>query len=89
MFLPGYALTQLLFPKVSEMDSLERLALNIGLSVALVPLIGLVLNYTPWGIRLIPVVASVSSLTVGFLTAAATRRYLMLRGQSTGLRKLD
>jgi len=82
LFMPGYALLQLLFPKPSEMDSLERFALNIGLSLALVPLIGLVLNYTPWGIRFIPVTASISAFTVTFLIAAATRKYVYIREQS-------
>jgi len=79
LFLPGYALLQLLFPKPSEMDSLERFALDIGLSLALVPLIGLVLNYTPWGIRFIPVTASISAFTITFLVAAAARKYVYMR----------
>lgn len=79
LFLPGYALMQLLFPKASGMDSLERLALDIGLSLALVPLIGLVLNYTPWGIRFIPVTTSISAFTIIFVIAAATRKYLYIR----------
>jgi uncharacterized membrane protein len=33
-------------------DIIERIALSLCLSVAIVPLIGLALNYTPWGIRL-------------------------------------
>ena len=82
LFLPGYALLQLLFPKPSEMDSLERFALDIGLSLALVPLIGLVLNYTPWGIRFVPVTASISAFTVTFLIAAAARKYVHFREQS-------
>lgn len=89
LFLPGYALTQFLFPRDSKMDSLERLALDIGLSLALVPLIGLVLNYTPWGVRFVPVVVSISAFTVLFLTAAAWRRYLQLREESARIRKLD
>jgi len=52
------------------------------LSLALVPLIGLVLNYTPWGIRFIPVTASISAFTVTFLIAAATRKYVYIREQS-------
>lgn len=75
LFLPGYVLLQLLFPKGSEIDSLERFALNIGLSLALVPLIGLILNYTPWGIRLVPIVTSLSTFTILFAVAAATRKY--------------
>ena len=75
LFLPGYALLQVLFPKGSEIDSLERFALNIGLSLALVPLIGLILNYTPWGIRLVPIVTSLSAFTITFAIAAAIRKY--------------
>jgi len=30
-------------------DGIERVALSFGLSIAIVPLIGLVLNFTPWG----------------------------------------
>jgi uncharacterized membrane protein len=53
-FIPGYILIFALFPKRKEksIDILERIALSIGLSIAIVPLIGLALNYTSWGIRL-------------------------------------
>lgn len=45
-------------------------ALSIGLSLALVPLVDLALNYTPWGIRLEPVIVSLTLLTLalGFLS---------------------
>jgi len=33
---------------------------SVGLSLAVVPLIGLILNYLPWGIRLGPIVVSLS-----------------------------
>lgn len=82
LFLPGYALLQLLFPKPSEMDSLERFALDVGLSLALVPLIGLLLNYTPWGIRLLPIATSISAFTFAFLIAAATRKYVRIRQET-------
>ncbi|MHB8987039.1 MAG: DUF1616 domain-containing protein [Eubacteriales bacterium] len=39
-------------------DGIERVALSFGLSIAVVPLVGLILNYTPWGIRLAPILAS-------------------------------
>ncbi|HPC28222.1 MAG TPA: DUF1616 domain-containing protein, partial [Candidatus Methanomethylicus sp.] len=54
-------------------------ALSIGLSLALVPLTGLVLNYTPWGIRLDPIVVSLSLLTVGLALGAAVRKLGYLR----------
>ena len=52
LFLPGYTLTAALFPRRTDLGSIERVALSFGLSIAVVPLIGLILNYTPWGIRL-------------------------------------
>ena len=51
LFIPGYATVEALYPKERELSQLERLALSIGLSIAIVPLLALILNYTPWGIR--------------------------------------
>jgi uncharacterized membrane protein len=51
LFFPGYTLVAALFPKKGALDGMERIALSFGLSIALVPLIGLALNYTPWGIQ--------------------------------------
>ena len=61
LFLPGYTLTAALYPKKEGIDTIERVALSFGLSIAVVPLIGLVLNYTPWGIRVESVLYSVAS----------------------------
>jgi uncharacterized membrane protein len=55
-------------------DGVERVALSFGTSIAIVPLIGLVLNFTPWGIRLIPIVVSLSGFTVVTAYVAARRR---------------
>jgi uncharacterized membrane protein len=63
LLLPGYSLIKTLFP-TKEIDNIERTALSIGMSLALVPLVGLLLNYTPWGIRLTPVTLSLLSLTI-------------------------
>ena len=67
LFLPGYAATAALFPENDQIDGIERTALSFGLSIAIVPLIGLALNFTPWGIRLDPIMASVS----GFILLAS------------------
>jgi len=82
LFLPGYSFIKALFPRQvpiktrSEgLDSIERLALSVGMSLALVPMTGLVLNYTPFGIRLVPVTLSLLALTVVFATAAVLREY--------------
>ncbi len=58
LFFPGYTLIAALFPRKGDLDGVERLALSFGLSIAVVPLIGLILNYTPWGIRLEPIMIS-------------------------------
>lgn len=74
LFLPGYALVSALFPKEGEIDLLERLALSVGLSIAIVPLIGLGLNYTPFGIRLVPLLICVSVFIFSMFLVAHYRR---------------
>jgi len=61
----------------SGIDGIERVALSFGLSIAVVPLIGLVLNFTPWGIRLIPIMVAVSLFTVASTAVAARRRWAL------------
>ena len=58
LFFPGFTLLAALFPGKESLNDIERFALSFGLSVAVVPLIGLALNYTPWGIRLYPILIS-------------------------------
>jgi hypothetical protein len=74
LFLPGYSLIKLIFPK-KELDNIERTALSMGMSLALVPITGLILNYTPWGIRTTPITLSLLSLTIIFATAAIIREH--------------
>jgi len=77
LFVPGYALIAALFPKRDDLEGIERLALSFGLSIAVVPLIGLGLNYTPWGIRLVPIVISLSVFTISMALIAAWRRSVL------------
>ncbi|QLD87051.1 DUF1616 domain-containing protein [Natronomonas halophila] len=56
-------------------DGIERIALSFGLSVAIVPLIGLALNFTPFGVRLVPILVSLSGFTVITTAIAAKRRW--------------
>jgi len=74
LFLPGFSIIKALFGR-KELDNIERLALSVGLSLALVPLAGLLLNYTPWGIRTTPVTLSLLALTLVFACAAVARDY--------------
>jgi len=90
LWLPGYAFIKALFPQTlpfaralahslgtteKNLDTIERVALSLGMSIALVPIVGLLLNYTPWGIRLTPIVLSLTTLTLAFATTAIAREY--------------
>ncbi|MCA1917017.1 DUF1616 domain-containing protein [Methanospirillum hungatei] len=74
LFIPGYALIAALFATDGDLDLIERIALSFGLSIAVVPLIGLGLNYTPWGIRLDPIIISLSLFTIIMVLIAQGRR---------------
>ncbi len=74
LFLPGYAASAALFPENDQIDGIERVALSFGLSIAIVPLIGLALNFTPWGIRLDPILATVSAFIIGVSLVGWYRR---------------
>jgi uncharacterized membrane protein len=77
LFLPGYCLIAALFPGESDIDLIERIALSFGLSIAVVPLIGLGLNFTPWGIRLEPIVVSLTLFMLAMILVALYRRSLL------------
>ena len=64
LFLPGYALTGALLPAKKDLEGIERALLSLGLSIAIVPLMGLGMNYTIWGIREVPVLTALSTFTL-------------------------
>ena len=74
LYVPGYTLLEALFLRRNELERLERFGLSIGLSIAIVPLVGFVLNYTPWGIRLDPILISLSLLTLVFAIVAVYQK---------------
>ena len=76
LFFPGYAVLSALFPKQGNLGLVERIALSFGVSIAVLPIIGLALNFTPWGIKLMPILISVAAFTliaasVGFIRELA------------------
>jgi len=81
LWMPGYTFTKALFPtsvpdKLSEsIDIVERTALSFGMSLVLVPIVGLLLNYTPWGIRLTPLSLSLLTLTLVLSLSGMLRDY--------------
>jgi uncharacterized membrane protein/plastocyanin len=76
LFFPGYVLIAALFPKKHDLEGVERVALSFGLSIAVVPLLGLLLNFT-FGIRLIPILLLLSSYTIALAIIAAYRREIL------------
>jgi uncharacterized membrane protein len=74
LFFTGYTLMAALFPKKESLGGVERVALSFGLSIAVVPLIGLILNYTPWGIRLYPILISLAVFILATSGVAWYRR---------------
>ena len=74
LFFPGYSLMAALFPRKSTLNGIERLAISFGLSIAVVSLIGLILNYTPWGIRLYTILVSLLVFILSMLVVTWYRR---------------
>ena len=71
---PGYSLISALFPGKSQLDGIERLALSFVLSLAIVAFIGFILNYTPWGVRLYPVLIATTIFILATSLIAWYRR---------------
>jgi uncharacterized membrane protein len=73
LFFPGYTVTAALFPRKDSLGGVERAALSFGLSIAVVPLIGLLLNYL-WEISLYPILISVAGFVVTMCAITHLRR---------------
>ena len=61
-------------PRDTSLSGVERLVLSLGSSVAILSLLALVTNYTPWGVRLLPVLLLGSGFTLGTTVIAVVRR---------------
>jgi uncharacterized membrane protein len=79
LLLPGYGLSLAVFPRVDDLDRIERLALSFGLSLAVVAILALGLHYSPWGLASAPVILALTGWTVLATIAAMWRR----RGRAT------
>ena len=74
LFFPGFALITALYPRRTGLGNIERVALSIALSIAVVPLIGLILNYTPWGIHTNPILLAIAFFTLAMSAIAWWRQ---------------
>ncbi len=81
LLVPGYTLMAAVFPHRGDISSVERLTISFGLSIALIPLVGLILSNTPWGIRLDTLTIALAVSVVGAAAVAFTRRRILKPGQ--------
>jgi uncharacterized membrane protein len=77
IFLPGYLLVYVLFPERTEkvFDVIDRIALGIGISIAIVPLFGIALYYSRLGLTLQPIILTLETFILIMGTIAVIRWY--------------
>jgi uncharacterized membrane protein len=74
LLFPGYSFVAALYPGKEGTNNIQRLALSIGVSIAIITLIALILNYTPWGVGAESVLFSVSIFILLASAVALLRR---------------
>ena len=79
LFFPGYLLTTNLFPRDYELNSVERLVFSFALSMASVPLIGFVINYTYYGITDTSILWSMYIFNISMSLIAIIRRRTVMK----------
>lgn len=57
LFLPGYCITRIFYLD-GDISRLKRVLFSMGFSISASSIIGVIMNYTPWGINKIPIVIS-------------------------------
>lgn len=75
LFAPGYAMVAAMFPRKKEMGNIARMTMSVALSIIIVPLIGMALNYTPLGVRLDPILVCVTVFTIACSLVAMRSRF--------------
>jgi uncharacterized membrane protein len=73
IFVPGYVLITALYPKEDDLDTIERLALSFGFSIAIAPVLGLLIKFT-FRAGSLNVQLALCILTIIFIIFAAYRR---------------
>lgn len=74
-FLPGYCLTETLFPKKTALDPIEKVTFSIGLSFAITALIGLFLSFSSIGLNLTTALPVLGSNVIALAVVALLRKY--------------
>jgi uncharacterized membrane protein len=81
LFIPGYLFQCVLFPHQEDLDGIERVGLSLTLSVALVSIMGLVLNWLPWGFSLWSIVVGQTILIILLMLIVVLLRFISPVGQ--------
>jgi hypothetical protein len=83
LFLPGYAALRLAFPNgliksSSKTVNYINLVFSVGVSLVVVMIDGLIINYSPWSLTLNAIVFSLLFVTVGIASVSVIRERKML-----------
>ena len=75
VLLPGYCLTETLFPRKNAIDEVEKFTFSVGLSFAVTALVGLFLSFTPLGLTLATALLALGSLSILLAIVALLRKH--------------
>lgn len=73
LFIPGYVTIGALFPKKDDLKIAGRISLSLGLSIVIVPILGILLNFS-FGIKVVPILMTLFSYTIILIFIATYRR---------------
>lgn len=73
LFIPGYMTMIALFPKRDDLEIIDRITMSLGVSIAILSIIGLLLNFTV-GIRLMTILIAISIYVIIFMFVTMYRR---------------
>lgn len=76
LFLPGYSLIRALFDR-AKLSAIELATFSLGLSLVFLFAIGLLLNFTPFGISVVPITMCLLCLVVIFSIIAVVKDYVL------------
>lgn len=73
LFILGYMTMIALFPKRDDLEIIDRITMSLGVSIAILSIIGLLLNFTV-GIRLMTILIAISIYVIIFMFVTMYRR---------------
>ncbi len=77
IFVPGYSMMAALFPGKYQLSGVDRVTFSFGLSIAVLPTLGLIIEYSPWKLNFLPLFLSLFILTtVSCIVAYSQRKKL-------------